>query len=140
MFLWFSLFGLYLTAHTTPSSPKKTTLTIEVHNLKSQNGAVFIALFKPGESFPSGKPVEGKKLDIQGSSVQTTLSVDPGEYAVAVFHDENNNGKLDKNLFGIPKEPYGFSNNFRPKMSAPKFSDCQFTAGDGGKSIRIAVK
>lgn len=140
MFQLLLILSLFLTDDSGASSPKKTSLKIEIQNIKTVKGSVFIALFKAGSEFPTGKPTEGKKVDATGQSVQTTFSVEPGEYAVAVFHDENGNGKMDKGMFGIPKEPYGFSNNFRPKMSAPKFSDCQFTVGDGGKSISIAVK
>jgi uncharacterized protein (DUF2141 family) len=57
--------------------------------------------------------------------------IPPGVYAVAVFHDENANGKLDKNFLGIPREGYGASNNVRPKMSAPAFKDAAFTVKAG---------
>ena len=99
-------------------------------------GSVFVALFRPGKDFPEGKPIEGKRVDATQERVHATFSVEPGEYAIAVFHDENGNGKMDKHLFGIPKEPYGFSNNFRPRFSAPSFSDCEFNVGDGSKMIR----
>lgn len=122
------------------ADPQKASLTVEVHNVLTREGAVYIALFKPGQEFPSGKPTDGKKVEATGNNVKATFSVEPGVYAIAVFHDENNNGKMDKRIFGIPKEPYGFSNNFRPKMSAPKFSDCQFSVGNGGKTVSIDVK
>ncbi len=83
--------------------------------------------------------MDGKKIDAAHNSVQTTFSVEPGEYAIAVYHDQNGNGKMDTRLFGIPKEPYGFSNDFRPMLSAPKFSDCEFSVGDGGKTMRIKL-
>ncbi len=96
-----------------------------------------MALFKPGREFPDGKPMEGKKIDASASSLQITFSVESGNYALALFHDMNSNGKMDKNMLGIPKEPYGFSNDFRPKFSVPKFSDCQFSVGEGGKTVRV---
>ena len=68
-----------------------------------------------------------------------SFSVEPGDYAIAVYHDQNGNGKMDKRMFGIPKEPYGFSNNIKPVMSAPKFSECRFTVGDSGKAISIKL-
>ncbi len=118
----------------------KTTLTVDVQNIRVQKGAVYVALHKPGEGFPDSEPFEGKKIDATAKSVRATFSVEPGTYAVAIYHDENGNGKMDKKMFGIPKEPYGFSNNFRPKFSAPKFSDCQFTVGNGGKEISIKLE
>ncbi|GAB2560929.1 DUF2141 domain-containing protein [Spirosoma aerophilum] len=134
-----SLFNLLLSSFTPSESPTKTSLTIEVHNVRVMHGAVYVALFKPGKDFPEGKPLEGKKIDATHERVQTTFSVEPGEYAIAVYHDENGNGKMDTRMFGIPKEPYGFSNNFRPKMSAPKFSDCGFSVSENGKTVRIKL-
>jgi uncharacterized protein (DUF2141 family) len=54
------------------------------------------------------------------------MNLKPGTYAIAVFHDRNKNGKLDKNIFGAPTESYGFSNNARSTFSAPSFSAASF--------------
>ncbi|MCX6214980.1 DUF2141 domain-containing protein [Spirosoma sp.] len=134
-----SIFTLFFASFPNLDAPKKTNLTVEVHNVRTLKGAVYVALFKPGKDFPEGKPIEGKKVDATHERVQTTFLVEPGEYAIAVYHDENGNGKMDKRMFGIPKEPYGFSNDFRPKLSAPKFGDCEFSVSDGGKTIRIKL-
>ncbi|GAB3940452.1 hypothetical protein GCM10028805_02280 [Spirosoma harenae] len=140
MLFLLSLLSLLQTDSPPEMSPKKTNLIVEVQNVKTLKGSVFFALFKSGDSFPNGKPVDGKKVDANAHNVRASFSLDPGEYAVAVFHDENGNGQLDKKIFGIPKEPYGFSNNFRPKMSAPKFKDCQFTIDGSEKMITIKVE
>ena len=55
----------------------------------------------------------------------TFPELEEGKYAVAVFHDENKNGKLDKNYLGIPTEVYGFSNNARRTFSAPSFEEAE---------------
>ncbi|MVM38142.1 DUF2141 domain-containing protein [Spirosoma sp. HMF3257] len=140
MLFLLSILTLFSAGYNPVAPSSKANLTIDIHNIRSQKGTVYIALFKPDSGFPEGKPVEGKKADIKGNSAQTTFSLEPGEYAVAVFHDENSNGILDKRLFGIPKEPYGFSNNFRPRMSAPKFKDCQFSVDTPGKTISIKLE
>lgn len=140
MFYLLSMLSLFLSGGTPASAPQKTSLKVEIHNVQTHAGSVYIALFKPGKEFPEGKPVEGKSVKATGDNVQATFSVEPGDYALAIFHDENGNGKMDKKMFGIPKEPYGFSNNFRPKMSAPKFSDCQFSVGESGKTVSIDLK
>jgi uncharacterized protein (DUF2141 family) len=54
------------------------------------------------------------------------MNLPPGRYALAVYHDMNDNWKLDKNFVGYPKEPFGFSNNYRPVFSGPNFEDCAF--------------
>jgi len=120
-------------------APKKANLQVEIQNVRTLKGDVYIALFNVKNAFPEGKPMEGKKLEANDKSVQATFSVEPGDYAIAVYHDENGNGKMDKRVFGIPKEPYGFSNNFRPTMSAPKFNDCRFSVNDSGKTVRIQL-
>ncbi|QMW00126.1 DUF2141 domain-containing protein [Spirosoma foliorum] len=139
MFFLLSILTLLSPGYSPVISSSKATLTIDIHNIRSQKGSVYIAIYKPNSGFPDGKPIDGKKTEIKGTSAQTTFSIEPGEYAVAVFHDENDNGVLDKRMFGIPKEPYGFSNNFRPRMSAPKFKDCQFTVGNHDKTISIKL-
>ena len=139
MLFLLSTLSLFLTGDPYSSSPPKTNLKVDIHNVAQKKGAVYVALFRSGKDFPTGKPTEGKKIDATHSQLQTTFSVEPGDYAIAIFHDENGNGKMDKKLFGIPKEPYGFSNNFRPKMSAPKFSDCQFSVDHDEKKISITL-
>ncbi|QJD81088.1 DUF2141 domain-containing protein [Spirosoma rhododendri] len=122
-----------------PVAAPKSSLKITVQNVQEQQGNLFVAIFKPGASFPQGKPFEGKKVGISGESTTITFPVEPGDYAVAIYHDVNGNGKMDKNMLGIPKEPYGFSTNFKPKMSAPKFTDCQVTVGETTKAISIKL-
>lgn len=134
------LFALLSTNPDPITPPAKVHLTIDVHNVQLRKGIVFVAVFTPGKAFPEGEPMEGKRVDATSGSVKTVFSVEPGEYAVAVYHDENGNGKMDKRMFGIPKEPYGFSNDFRPTMSAPKFKDCQFKVGSEGKTISVKLK
>lgn len=139
MFILLSALSLFLSGGEPIESPKKANLQVEIHNVRTLKGDVYVALFNAKNAFPEGKPLEGKKLEVTDKSVHTTFSVEPGDYAVAVYHDENGNGKMDKRMFGIPKEPYGFSNNFRPTMSAPKFSDCSFSVGNSGKSVSIKL-
>ena len=50
-----------------------------------------------------------------------------GEYAISLYHDENSDNECNRNFLGIPKEGYGFSNNVKPKFSAPTFEDCKFS-------------
>lgn len=140
MFYLLSLISLLLTDTTPVYAPPKARLQVDIHNISSHDGVVFVALFKPGRGFPEGKPMEGRKIEASASSIQTTFSVEPGNYALALFHDMNSNGKMDKNMLGIPKEPYGFSNDFRPKFFVPKFSDCQFSVGEGGKTVLINME
>jgi uncharacterized protein (DUF2141 family) len=59
-----------------------------------------------------------------------------GDYAFAIYHDENKNSKLDKNMLGVPTEYYGFSNNARRTFSAPSFQESSF---DLNKDVKQTI-
>ena len=71
--------------------------------------------------------------------VFTFEGLESGMYAVSLFHDENDNGKLDANFMGIPREPYAFSNNAKGFFGPPTFQDCQFEVVQGTKEIVISL-
>ena len=62
-----------------------------------------------------------------------------GRYAAIAFHDENGNGKLDKNFLGVPTEPYGFSNDAQGFLGPPTFDAAAVALGGGNEAIRIAL-
>ena len=99
-----------------------------------------IGLFKGEKGFlKEGFQFLKKKVKVKGNSVQETFTGLPdGNYAVAIFHDENMNGKCDTNFIGIPTEGYGFSNNFKPTVAAPKFSQTKISVS-GNKKIDIKM-
>jgi len=74
--------------------------------------------------------VQWHPADLRGV---TCLFVDvpDGTHAVAVAADLNGNRKLDVNFLGIPKEPWGVSNNVRPRLRAPRFDEAAFTVSSG---------
>jgi uncharacterized protein (DUF2141 family) len=63
-----------------------------------------------------------------------------GEYAVAAFLDMNGNGKQDRNFLGIPKEPYGFSNDARGTVGPAKWRDAKFAFSDSAEPIEFKVR
>ena len=114
------------------------TLRVEVNNLRNIKGDVGCGLFSSADGFPdnTAKAQQVQHVQIVGKAAVCEFStVIPGTYAVAVFHDENGNGVLDKNLLGIPKEGYGTSNNVRPAMSAPQFKDAAFAVGTAKQPV-----
>ena len=116
------------------------TLKVEVTNVKNGSGKLWFAVFKPNEKFGEGKPSIYKIQDVKSANSQVvTFQLEPGRYAVAVYHDLNENGILDKNFIGIPKEPYGFSQNFRPRFSPPTFNDCAFSVSVEGGQISVKL-
>ncbi len=102
-------------------------LEVTVNKIKQVSGIMVISLYNKDTSFPvEGKEFRINLVKVTGPSVSTTfINLVPGEYAVALYHDENSDGVCNLGLFGIPKEGFGFSRNFRPKWSAPSYSDCK---------------
>lgn len=117
------------------------TLTIKISNLKSDKGSIMIALFKGQAGFPKdgSKAIQKTKVTIKDKKATITFTDLPtGDYAFALFHDENSNNKMDNNMFGMPKEGYGFSTNFKPTMNAPDFDEADFKIeGDTIQKIKI---
>jgi len=116
-------------------------LTIAFENiLEEQIGKnIYIAFWKnnTGDFPKEDKVYFGEILKIDSKDFKISKELKAGTYAFSAFIDLNGNGKLDKNLFGMPKEPFCFSNNFKPKFSAPNFEDCSFELK---KNKRISLK
>ena len=137
MNLFLSLISLIILNHSSTSYD----LTINVKGFPSSKGDAYIAIYRATDDFPVfGKQYKGKTTTISGNASQVVFSGIPsGSYAVAVYHDKNNNNVLDKNYLGIPTESYGFSNNARRTFSAPNFSEAAVVVNNS-KTINITVK
>jgi len=115
-------------------------LEVKLTGLKTTKGSVLYLVFSSEEGFPgdSKKSVRSGKIDAleakDGFSIKDLV---PGTYAITVTHDKNNNGKLDTNMVGIPKEGFGFSNNPKITVRAPSFDKCKF---DSEELKEISVK
>jgi len=126
------MLSFLFTALLPAQSSSASTLTVRIVNARNANGVVRIALFQSAEGFPGDASkalrTQPAKIDPQTLTAQVVFSELPqGTYAVIIFHDENGNGKLDKNLVGIPKEGYGASNNPAKKMRPPAFDEAKFS-------------
>lgn len=122
-----------------PCLSQSTALSIEIIGVGSLKGSLQIGVYTRSNRFP--KPGnELKKVRIQRSSKvdSTTLYLPKGEYAIALFHDINNDGVCNRKFMGIPKEPYGFSNNIKPVFKAPSFQEAKVMLFSP-KNIRIVL-
>jgi uncharacterized protein (DUF2141 family) len=103
------------------------TVRLEVGDFRNSNGTLQCRLFTRAVDFPDGEGVLTVRVPITGRKAACTLSnLGAGTYAVAVVHDENNNGRVDKNFLGVPSEGYGASNNRTYALSSPKWEESNF--------------
>jgi uncharacterized protein (DUF2141 family) len=121
-----------------PSGPTGELL-VEVAGFTTDSGVLRLVLDNSPENFLKQGILTGDASIRDGKSVFVFKGVPFGEYAVRIFHDANENGQLDANLFGIPTEAYGFSNNARRKFGAPSFEESKFKFEADKLQISIQV-
>ena len=120
---------------------KALDLTVYVTNLRSAKGEIHFAIYDNPELFPmrSGK-LSGTKVSAKLNEVTTIFKgLEPGTYAVAIYHDENENGKFDRGFLGIPIEGYAFSKDASVFLGPPSFNDASVILKDGATSITIKM-
>jgi uncharacterized protein (DUF2141 family) len=125
-----------------PISPSTGKLTVVITGFHSDSGEVSVSLFNQANAFPkqSEKALAIVYSKINNRKSETVFRNLPiGEYAISVFHDENNNKKMDSNLFGIPKEGVGASNNARGHFGPPKYEDAKFFFNGSDLTISISI-
>jgi uncharacterized protein (DUF2141 family) len=111
-------------------------LRLDVSGLRNANGAVNCRLFTQPPDFPDGEGVMTVRATIAGERANCTFErLAAGEYAVAVIHDENDNGRLDRNVLGVPSEGYGVSNNHTYALSSPKWDESKFTLASKERAV-----
>lgn len=99
-------------------------LTINVSGAKVKKGQIMLAVCRQDEFLKSGCTFAKiiKVTDLKNKIV-VFENLPANTYAVQMFHDLNNDGKLGANFMGIPNEPIGFSNDAKIKFGPPKFED-----------------
>lgn len=131
LFSFFLLIGI--------NSNAQFTLKVKVHGIQNTDGQIELSIYNDPKVFPEvGKTFKMVRIDSKiGEIVYEFTNLPAGEYAIATFHDENNDKECNTNLIGVPTEAFAFSNNFRPFLSAPDFSDCSFKIE---KNMEISIE
>jgi uncharacterized protein (DUF2141 family) len=106
--------------------------------LKGHDGAIMIAIFASEAAYAQGgQPICSVKLPSNAGVPEVAIkALAPGRYAAKIFHDVNGNGELDANVFGIPTEPYAFSNNATGALAPASWSDAAFTVTPTGQTLQ----
>jgi acyl-CoA reductase-like NAD-dependent aldehyde dehydrogenase/uncharacterized protein (DUF2141 family) len=116
-------------------------LVVHVFGVSPKLGSLRYLLFQSEEGFPRDKSKSfragSQKISSVGEQVIPIAGVPFGTYAVSVYQDENENGKLDTNFWGIPKEPVGASNDPKSRMGPPRYSDSKFMIQN--PEVQIAI-
>lgn len=116
---------------------------VTILNIRSSTGTVDCALFASPAGFPKEvlhSAIVVMVLKIKRQEARCDFEDIPtGTYALVVIHDENMNGKLDTNLWGVPKEGYGFSNDTKAGSGPPSFADASFPYDGQNLSFTVSL-
>ena len=112
-------------------------LLVRVEGVDEARGHVAVALFDTEDAFVADRKLRTARLDPNTPSWRVD-GLEPGRYAIKVFHDRDGDGELDKGAFGIPSEPYGFSNDARGRLGPPNFEDAAFAYE--GRPIAVTIR
>lgn len=139
-------FGLTLSSLTMPTislAQATSKLTVTIQGIEQTQGQICLSLFANAQGFPStpGSALQSRCIEVTGRTTSVTFDgLQPGNYAVAVFHDVNKDGVLNQNRLGIPTERFGFSNNPRIFAGPPKFSDSTILLAGQETNIQIRLR
>jgi uncharacterized protein (DUF2141 family) len=140
LFFWLALALVWLPSNGFAQA-ECPAVNVKIQNISNNTGVIACAIFESEEGFPGKFLKYASKVmitQIQGKEASFEFSdIKPGKYAIAVIHDENHNGELDTNILGVPKEGYGFSSGAEVTLSAPSFSDAQFSYDGGDLQMSI---
>ncbi len=116
---------------------KTCELVVHIKGFDHSGGMAKVALVNSKENFSAKIPYKGFNFKIVDRFVNQIIVLPYGEYALKVYHDENENNEMDRHMLGMPLEPYGFSNNVKGSFGPPNYEAALFTVDSAGKEIII---
>jgi uncharacterized protein (DUF2141 family) len=131
------------TGYAAASQTATGLLSVHLLGLRKDRGRGGCLLFRSEKGFPTDASAALQRVwcaIANGESRCRFVPVPIGSYAVACFHDENGNGKLDRGLFGIPKEGTVVSNRAKGFMGPPKFDDAKFSLAGGASELQLRME
>jgi uncharacterized protein (DUF2141 family) len=116
------------------------TLIVDVTNVRNTQGRVHVDICREANFLKDDCPYEGFAPARPGKVVVIVTHLPPGRYAAQVHHDENLNNRVDRGIFGIPKEGIGFSNDAPIRLSPPRWPDAVFDYKGGAQVIHVKMR
>jgi uncharacterized protein (DUF2141 family) len=113
-------------------------IVVVVENVRNARGKIHVDICDETQ-FLKKCPLSGEAPAQVGAVSVLIEGVMPGDYAAQAFHDENENGKVDREL-GIPSEGVGFSNNVKVRMHPPRFIEAAFHHGPEPQEIHFRLR
>lgn len=123
------------------ATTEQGSLTVRVTDADSNEGVVWVGLYDSEAGYDAGDEIVSQSVRADVTGVELVFEdVAPGQYAIIAFHDENRDGDFNSNMFGIPSERYGFSNNPRPRFRAATWNEAVFALEAGEAEMVINLQ
>jgi len=114
-------------------------LTVTLENIQKQTGKIRLGVYDAA-GYEAGKAVSGADVVVNAATVSVTVEgLAPGEYGIKLFHDVNGDGEMNSNPFGMPTEPFAFSNNAKGRFGPAKWDDARFEVTEDGAVQAITL-
>ncbi|MEM7050108.1 MAG: DUF2141 domain-containing protein [Acidobacteriota bacterium] len=126
-----------------PAAGAATDSTLELHlrfaGWQQERGRLVVAIYADAASFEgSGPPHRAFRREVEGPTAEWSVELPPGAYGIKVYLDVDRDDELDRGAFGIPSEPYGFSNDARGSFGPPSWSAARFDlTGDATMALEL---
>ena len=125
------------------SSSANSVMKVQILGLQETKGQICFSLFAKSEGFPDSNDstLQAKCISVRDElPILTIENLDLGTYALAIFHDLNEDGKLNRNFLGIPQEGFGFSQNPEVNTSPPSFEESAVSVTDTETNLQIQLR
>ena len=128
-----------ITAVYAASAPAK--LEVAFTGIEVQKGAIMMGVYDSEDAYNKGKSMNGARVVADKADVAALIEGLPaGRYAIKAFHDIDGDGQMSSNPFGMPTEPFAFSNNAKGAMGPATWADAAFDVTGGETKISINIK
>lgn len=128
-----------ITAVYAADAPAK--LEVAFTGVEVKQGAIMFGVYDSEEAYNKGTAVNGARVVADQADVAAVIKgLSAGRYAIKAFHDIDGDGKMSSNPFGMPTEPFAFSNDAKGAMGPASWADAAFDVKAGGTKISIMIK
>jgi uncharacterized protein (DUF2141 family) len=121
------------------ADPAKGKLTLTVTDIKAHTGALMIAVYDQA-GYDSDKVIAASTLPVTADTATTSFELPVGQYGIKMFHDVDGDGKMGANPFGMPTEPFAFSNNAPAQFGPAKWDAAKFDVPAAGATQTVKLQ
>lgn len=115
-------------------------LTLRVDKVQAGTGAIMVSVYDNAGGYLKRPARVAQAPASLGATTVVIQDLAPGDYAITVYHDVNGNGQLERNLFRIPTEPYGFGNDAQGEMGPPAFEAAKVSVPAAGRAATVTLR